>query len=296
MNTVSTHPSIIWFTVHKSASVFIAGLLKNLAQESGMNYRDYEGNFWQKGEHFFQEIVVKNPQKVSEYFRSNGEIYGPFRGFIPTIKNMENYKKFKLVLMLRDPRDVMTSLYFSSAYSHGIQPSQKQAIQAVRKLALESNIDDYVVKYNKSFLSNYNLYCRELLGESNVLLVTYEEMVNNFSAWLRTVIDFFQIEVSQGFIESLVKEVEFDVSQENVYAHKRQVKPGDHRRKLKVTTIRQLNLEFEHILKRLNYLSHGSVEEFSLNDLVLHKSQERLALSQVKLQHYQNLLSQYTHV
>jgi len=296
MNTVSTHPSIIWFTVHKSASVFIAGLLENLAQESGMNYIDYEGDFWQKGEHFFQEIVVKNPQKVSEYFRSNGEIYGPFRGFIPTIKNMENYKKFKVVLMLRDPRDVMTSLYFSSAYSHEIQPSQEQAIQAVRKLALGSKIDDYVLENNKFFLFNYNFYCRELLGESNVLLVTYEEMVNNFPAWLRTVIDFLQIEVSQGFIESLVKEVEFDVIEENVYAHKRQVKPGDHRRKLKVTTIRQLNLEFEHILNRLNYLSPGSLEEFSLNDMVLHKSQERLALSQVKLQHYQNLLSQYTHV
>lgn len=102
MNTVSTHSSIIWFTLHKSASVFIAGLLKKLAP-SGMNYIDYEGNLWQKGEPFFQKIVVKNPQKISEYFRSNGELYGPFRGFIPTIKNMENYQKFKVVLMLKDP-------------------------------------------------------------------------------------------------------------------------------------------------------------------------------------------------
>lgn len=40
----------------------------------------------------------------------------------------------------------MTSLYFSSAYSHGVQPSQKQTIQAVRKLALESKRDDYIEK------------------------------------------------------------------------------------------------------------------------------------------------------
>lgn len=46
---------------------------------------------------------------------------------------------------------------------------------------------------------------------------------------------------------------EFEISKENVYAHKRQVSAGDHKRKLKAETINKLNKEFKEILNLLNY-------------------------------------------
>jgi hypothetical protein len=43
------------------------------------------------------------------------------------------------------------------------------------------------------------------------------------------------------------------VSSENAHAHKRQVVPGDHRRKLAPETIVQLNQQFGEILSLLQY-------------------------------------------
>jgi hypothetical protein len=46
---------------------------------------------------------------------------------------------------------------------------------------------------------------------------------------------------------------EFTVDQEDIYSNKRQVTPGDHRRKLKPETIEHLNQVFADILQALNY-------------------------------------------
>ena len=76
---------------------------------------------------------------------------------------------------------------------------------------------------------------------------------------------------------------------EDVYSHKRQVKPGDHRRKLQVNTIKQLNLELLYILKRYGWLRDGLQEAdelFKLNlERAIHKLDNfQLLLEQAKQQ------------
>jgi len=44
----------------------------------------------------------------------------------------------------------------------------------------------------------------------------------------------------QKVLNNLINSTNFEV-ENNMYAHKRQVEPGDHRRKLKMSTIRKLN-------------------------------------------------------
>lgn len=46
---------------------------------------------------------------------------------------------------------------------------------------------------------------------------------------------------------------DFQVEDEDVYRHKRQVMPGDHTRKLLPETIAALNEQFANILKTLGY-------------------------------------------
>ena len=40
---------------------------------------------------------------------------------------------------------------------------------------------------------------------------------------------------------------------EDVYSHKRQIKPGDHKNKLKAKTIQVMNMELSEILEQLEY-------------------------------------------
>jgi hypothetical protein len=59
-------------------------------------------------------------------------------------------------------------------------------------------------------------------------------------------------DVDKGLVEKLIHEADFDVA-ENINSHKRQVKPGDRRRKLKPETISQLNSTFSEVLDLLDY-------------------------------------------
>lgn len=47
---MTTNQSIIWFTVHKCASVYASEILQKLAEDVGMIYRNYEGDLWKKGQ------------------------------------------------------------------------------------------------------------------------------------------------------------------------------------------------------------------------------------------------------
>lgn len=272
---MSKHPSIIWFTAHKCASVYMTQVLEQLAQEVGMKHIDYEGSSWFNGKNFFQELM-DNP--AENYFQPRGYIYGAFRGFfygaIPS--SIENIEKYKVVLMLRDPRDVLTSLYFSTAYSHDIPECYQSEMLVARNKAVKTLINDYVLdKEQQHIYETYEYYCKKLLNQPNVLFLRYEDMVNDFENWLNAIGKWLDLELSKAFLDNLVKTANFEIT-ENIHAHKRQVKPGDHRRKLKVSTIRKLNQQYRAILKTMGYVTDMQKEDLDLSQLMLHKSRENL--------------------
>ena len=252
-------------------------VLQKIAQEVGMKHIDYETSFWISGKEL-PEDIKDNP--AEKYFQPYGYIYGAFRFFfygyggLPTSR--EKFEKYKVVLMLRDPRDVLTSLYFSTAYSHYIPETYQLEMLAARNKAVNTPIDDYVLDEEQEWIYQvYESYCQKCLNQPNVLFLRYEDMVDNFEKWLNTLLNWLDLEVSPFFFNDLLKNANFEVT-ENIYEHKRQVKPGDHRRKLKVSTIRKLNKKYSIILQTLCYVIKMQKEDLELSQLLLQKSSEKL--------------------
>lgn len=270
---MSKHPSIIWFTAHKCASVYMTEVLQKLAPEVGMKHINYEGDFWINGKSFFEELKDNPGEK---YFQSYGYIYGAFRGFfygaLPS--SIENFENYKVVLMLRDPRDVLSSLFFSTAYSHNIPECYQSEMLDARNKTLSAGIDNYVLD-QQEIHQTMEYYCKKCLNQPNVLFLRYEDMVDHHEKWLNTLLNWLDLEVSQSFLNELVKTANFEVT-EDVFAHKRQVKAGDHRRKLKVSTIRKLNQRYDFILKSLGYVTDTVKEDLELSEIMLQKSREKL--------------------
>ena len=120
-------------------------------------------------------------------------------------------------------------------------------------------IDQFAIRSAKLLRPKYDKLYEELKGRPNVTTVHYEDMVLNFPVWLDQVLSVFEsIRVPakkarnlllpqsvrrMGLKHHLLKtnHSAFDVSEENVYSHKRKVTPGDHREKLKPATIAELN-------------------------------------------------------
>jgi len=177
--------------------------------------------------------------------------------------------------MLRDPRDVLTSFYFSVAYSHYIPESRNTGMQSHRKKTREKTIDDFVIEQSQGFKTTYETYAKCLFGKNNVLFMSYEDMVTDFPTWLSEVFKYLQIKPSEQLINKLIDGAQFEV-EENIYSHKRQVKPGDHRKKLQVNTIKQLNLELQDVLKIYGWLKDERQEADELFQLNLERAREKL--------------------
>ena len=224
--------NIAVFTVHKAASMFLFKLSKLLAEEKGIAMHSING-------------LPRSPHYCDGLADFNGATgcFSPLRVYQPVPDS------FKKILHLRDPRDAMTSSYYSAAYSH---PQNSEATKKNRVDALRMGIDDYVLDRSDLVRERYEQY--ECILDSSVF-VKYEEMVTDFEPWLRKFIVPFEFGQPDSVVEKFCKmfEHEFEVGSEDMNRHKRQVKMGDHKAKLKPETIRVLTGKFSKILKLYGY-------------------------------------------
>jgi hypothetical protein len=250
----STERSILFFSIYRGGSTFVGELMKKIAREVGLTPVDLDGYFFSLGRGKEWEGQGRVRRRVP--YQPRGYFYGPFRSFNRGISNLED---FKILLVLRDPRDVIVSSYYS-IYSH-VTPmlEGKRALRVRmkrRKKTLEQSVDEFAInklEANSRFLDRYQEYYRELLNKPNVLFLKYEDMVGDFSAWLDRLIRFLELDLSGEFIRKLKAGADFKVSKEDVYKHKRQVTPGDHSRKLKPGTIEILNTKTGEIRQFFGY-------------------------------------------
>jgi len=246
----NTHQSIIFFTLHKCASIYVGNILRKITKDAGMTAIKFPAYFFLFGN---PEDVYQMKKAGKWTYKEKGYFYGPIRMWIPEIPNIDNYM---IVLMLRDPRDVLVSLYFSTAYSHSIPYENKKRAKEMfidREKALNMTVDEFVLEQADIYLSRYQIYCKELLNKKNVLFTKYEDMIYDFKKWLGFILNFLKFEVKQETIEKIINKQDFDVQTEDITKHKRQVVPGDYKRKLQPATIKKLNLKYKVILERLDY-------------------------------------------
>ncbi len=235
---------VVVFTAHKAASMFVFSVLKQISEVA--NIQLFSPNL---------HNIPDGPYDIDQCKLISSKencIIGPLRHFCElTAWNQRN-----IILHLRDPRDVLTSLYFSMAYSHKVNEDFKTT-DDYRDKIVESGIDNYVLQNAERFVSLYNTYCNELLPKENVKFLKYEDMVSDFSTWIKEFMEMFEFPGRDKLIAAYIKNNQRDqyfvVKEEDVNSHRRQVTPGDHKRKLSLETIDKLNQDFEPILQKLNY-------------------------------------------
>jgi len=228
--------------------MFIYQLAKELSALAGLDY--YSAN---KGNLSDTDPDISNNRNCC---------YAPLRVMPPSM-DPSILGDYNIILHLRDPRDLLVSFYFAQAYSHpgiqgGFNPSDQE-----RKQWREWGIDRFILREKKGkdktlaekFVWKYEIYLRYLLNKSNVVFAKYEEMVTDFRSWLSKIIPPFSIPDSEKVITRLARKHRdsFKITRENIWDHKRKITPGDYKEKLKPETIRELNILFKDILRKLDY-------------------------------------------
>jgi len=103
---------------------------------------------------------------------------------------------------------------------------------------------DTYVRYQKLLLEKY----------PNTYRTTYEHMVSDFSGWLRSLLDYCELNIRRDLFELLLQEnARMKPQEENIQQHVRKGQPGDYRNKLKRETMNYLNEKFASILVMFGY-------------------------------------------
>ena len=168
---------------------------------------------------------------------------------------------------IRDPRDVLVSMFFSYCYSHGGEiPGNAGYRKEVADLGIdwfvrnvgvsERIIGDYgtgghVTDLFGTVKKRYQTYIERLMPMSDVTLLKYEDMA------LRPAIYAEQLKsIGPALNEDEIFQIispRTDGAPEDKWAHNRKGSPGDYRDKLKPETIEFLDDEYGDILRFFGY-------------------------------------------
>jgi len=245
------HPSIIHFSLNKAATQYTKKILRKCVIENGMvpvHINEYA--FYTK----FPYLTGLKTEKMVEFshiFKPDGYFYSAFGGFVPGISEMD---KYKVILMVRDPRDILVSWYYSIAFSHSIPPitsNRHEEYIRKRKKAQEITIDEHVLSESDRVFNILNRYQVDLLDlYPHVYLTSYEKMTSNFEGWLKDLLVACELEIGSKTFRKLVKDnKQVQPKEENIYRHIRKGKPGDYLGKLQPETIEYLNNKFSPIFE-----------------------------------------------
>jgi hypothetical protein len=253
--TYSQRSSVLHFSLNKAATQTVKKLLIECARRNKLTPALLHDYAFHHSMPFLDHLESEEMKSYAHMFKPKGYLYTVFGGMIEGIPSLE---KFKVVLVVRDPRDILVSDYYSIAYSHAIPNGEKKEVYLSRReKALASTLDEYALHNAPKLQSVFERYAIHLFPVCpGVHVARYEDMVENFPEWLDSLVSACGMDISKSFRQDLLANHEARRPKgENIQKHLRKGMPGEHREKLKSETIEQLNQTFNESLTRFNYLS-----------------------------------------
>lgn len=238
----SNSNSVLFFTAHKCASTFLDDVFEKLGKPTNIVPVHFPNYFPDADE----DNIFEDSKFLNAAFKDKGYYYGAFR----KPHNVPHIEKYKVVIVLRDPRDILTSLYFSAAFNH---PISRKVIIENRKKALSQTIDEFVIEHASNLNEDFKIYINNFLSLENSLFLKYEDMITDFDEWLPKIVNFIGWDNSKAVMEEIINTSSFTVKKEDKHSFVRNIKSGDHLNKLKPETIDKLNYIFGEVLMELDY-------------------------------------------
>jgi hypothetical protein len=248
--------SVFVFAMPKAGSVLLENITRRLAAHVGLTYVSIIGEYFNLG------IPHKDmPASTADIFLPKGYCYGGFR-FFPRSFEMPPLRQSRAILLVRDPRDMLVSNFFSMRDSH---PEPGKALETVqlklkmRDVARSVDIDEYVRKAAEGYRKNLADYRESLSGMSGLKLFRYEDVIYDKRAWIADICDWFGWSVPYWKRWWIARINDKMPKSEESTAHVRQVHPGNFRAKLKPETIEWLNAHFAEEMAWYGYDANGAV-------------------------------------
>jgi hypothetical protein len=234
--------SFFVLSLHKAGSVLLSKIVDSICKSANIPTINLALEFYNRG-FIFNQV---DPTYLN-VFCKKGYCFHGFRSTPPHFRQFD-FRPFKKVLLIRDPRDIVVSYYYSVAKSHGVpdQGEARKRILSQRELANQSSIDEFVLSEN--IFTDWVYQAYEDFIDTNTKIFRYEDIIFKKRQWVYDICYYLGIVIPHETINKIADENDILPNKEDPDAHIRQVRPGNYRLKLKEETIRKLNERFKPVL------------------------------------------------
>jgi len=153
----------------------------------------------------------------------------------PTFLDIPKPSRYKAFFVLRDPRDIVVSWYYSVIYSHVPRGTIPVHREKLGKLDLQEGF-----RYSMDWLNNYGLFSGQRSWVearnrgSRVKIFRYEDLAKDNKSFLASLLEFLEVNLPQGEFEELYSRHSFEAlssgrksGEEDVESHLRKGTAGD---------------------------------------------------------------------
>jgi uncharacterized protein YukE len=156
------------------------------------------------------------------------------------------------IFLIRDPRDIIVSSYYSFGYTHEfstvkeIEEQQRQ----IRELIRRKTIDAFALEMANATLNHFHTIDRLSQACNRGIVLKYEDMIDNwekFSSGLTKYLD-----IGRKTLRHTYKQTR-PLENESETGFRRSGKPGGYRDKLLASTVDALNNIFAPVFTRFHY-------------------------------------------
>lgn len=235
-------PSVLFFTTHKCASVFVAAILRTAGKHTDFHYLNLGKAVFNVPSVRTNEPEEFMSQAASDLFFPTGEVYGPLRGPV----EVPDAEKYRMVFFLRDPRDVLVSAFYSFGFSHKPpnNPDRVEAFHRQRERIQAEGIDAFALRRAEEWMLPYLTRYKELREASpNALFLSYDEYKDDTRGFLTKLFTFMDMDIPETAIDEISAQatpVQKDVKTDDL-SHKRSGRSGQFAHELKPETVEALN-------------------------------------------------------
>ena len=257
--------NIIAYTTHKAGSMVLHRVLKDICELNRIRY--YSPNESRTMLPFDRMFAGH------DFIAKKRGCFGPIRFFVPT----QALTEASVILHLRDPRDVLVSMFYSYCYMHAgeIEPHTGYRKESPRRGSIASCSIWWASRFTPTAVITESAHATKNMS-ARCAIVTSATLPNcsagrtrspfpmkrwssPFPGWLEKIVGAFDLTIPRRRAPSSPRAMPTvsRAGEEDVWSHKRKVTPGDHREKLQSETIRQLDQIFGPVLDKLGYSWRG---------------------------------------
>ena len=245
-------PSVFLVGLPKAGSTLLNRLMMPITKAAGLSFVGLQETMFRMG-----VAPQHTPAAVNAGFAPSGYAFGSFRS-LPGGVELPSYAADRTILLVRDPRDMLVSLYFSLARSHAppgkiVGDETAATFEDHRRQINSMSIDAFALSKVAVVIDQYATVTAKLSAISHQLH-RYEDIIFDKLSWARDMVAYLGLSVSTAVLERAVNANDIRPDVEDQARHVRKVVPGDHREKLRLETITELNARLGPILRQYGYV------------------------------------------